>query len=289
MSAAEESPVIGVAELSALRARRRPVRLLDVRWRLDLPEGRPLYLGGHLPGAVYVDLERELTRPGHPEEGRHPLPAFADLARAARRWGLCAGDLVVVYDDNDGVAAARAWWLLRRRGVEVRVLDGGLRAWIGSGGLLEGGDLRPTAGDVVLRDDDPGAASIDEAAAAPAEGVLIDARSPLHYRGTAPTPDPRAGHIPGAVNIPTLAHVGPDGRLREPAHVHRTLADAGVDPARPIVVSCSSGIAAAHTALALAHAGVPSRVFPGSWSRWSRTPGRPVAVGPSPWGEVYAR
>ncbi|MDF2554684.1 MAG: sulfurtransferase [Microbacterium sp.] len=287
-SASPSAPTIGVADLVAAE-RARPVRLLDVRWRLDLPEGRPAYLSGHLPGAVYVDLEQELTRPGHPEEGRHPLPHPDDLERAVRRWGIDDGDLVVAYDDNDGVAAARAWWLLRRRGVDIRVLDGGLRAWIEDGQLLEGGDVLPQPGDAMLVDADPGTATMDETARAPRAGALIDARAPLHYRGAAPTPDPSAGHIPGAINIPTLSHVANDGRLRTPGEVRRTLADAGADPEGAVVVYCSSGIAAAHTTLALASADVEARVFPGSWSRWSRTRGRPVAVGPTPWGEVFAR
>ncbi|MCC4909180.1 sulfurtransferase [Microbacterium sp. cx-59] len=282
------TPLIGVADLARVREQQ-PVRILDVRWRLDRPEGRPAYLAGHLPGAVYVDLEQELTRPGHPEEGRHPLPHVADLQEAARRWGVRGGDVVVAYDDNDGVAAARAWWLLRRRGVDIRVLDGGLRAWIEDGQLLEGGDVRPPAGDVVLADDDPGTATIEQTARAPQEGVLIDARAPLHYRGAAPTPDPSAGHIPGAINVPTLAYVAADGRLRPPDEVRRTLTDAGADPDAQVVVYCSSGIAAAHTTLALASARIDARLFPGSWSRWSRSRGRPVAVGPTPWGEVFAR
>ncbi|WP_460776049.1 sulfurtransferase [Microbacterium sp. GXF7504] len=281
-------PLITPAELADALHRPRPVRLLDVRWRLDLPEGRPAYLAGHLPGAVYVDLERELSEPGHPEAGRHPLPTLDRLQRAARRWGVRVGDLVVGYDDNDGVAAARLWWLLRRRGVDVRVLDGGIRGWIGLGGLLDGGDVLPPPGDVVLTDADPGVADIDAAAAAAVEGRLVDARSPQHYRGSVPGVDPVAGHIPGAHNVPTLAHIDADGRLRDPLHIRRVLGQAGIRSTEGLVVSCGSGIAAAHTALALAHAGIEARVFPGSWSQWSRTPGRPVAVGPTPWGDVVA-
>ena len=124
-------------ELVQLRASGAVVRLLDVRWRLDRPEGRPDYLAGHLPGAVYVDLDRELSRRGEPSEGRHPLPATADLQEAAQRWGISPGDAVVVYDDVQSVAAARAWWLLSRSGVsDVRVLDGGLRAWADEGHAL---------------------------------------------------------------------------------------------------------------------------------------------------------
>ncbi|MFT4307057.1 MAG: rhodanese-like domain-containing protein [Microbacterium sp.] len=280
--------VIGPEDLSSVLDADRPVRILDVRWRLDLPEGRPSYVSGHLPDAVYVDLEQELANPGHPEQGRHPLPSRDALQTAVRRWGVNEGDLVVAYDDNDGVAAARLWWLLHRRGLDVRVLDGGLRGWVGSGGLLHGGDVRPQAGDARLGVAEPDAASIADAARAALDGALVDVRSPQHYRGTTPTPDPAVGHIPGAINVPTLAHVDRSGRLRDPARIRRTFADAGAAGSVPLVVYCSSGIAAAHSALALAHAGVAARVFPGSWSQWSRAAGRPIATGPAPWGPVAA-
>ncbi|MCT9821306.1 sulfurtransferase [Microbacterium sp. W1N] len=265
-----------VAELTA-GAR---VRLLDVRWRLDRPEGRPEYLAGHLPGAVYVDLERELARPGRPEEGRHPLPDRDDLTLAARRWGLEDGDSVVVYDDNDGVPAARAWWLLRRHGVDVRVLDGGFRDWVRAGLRLEHSDRAPRTGRITLPDavvDE--AAAIDEAAVAPRTGVLVDVRAPQHYRGHAPGLDPVSGHIPGAVNIPTVSHIGADGRLREPADIRANLEGFGITPGTPVVLYCSSGIPSAHSALAFATAGIGTRIFVGSWSQWARSPGRPVAVG----------
>lgn len=265
---------------SALGTRR--VRLLDVRWRLDAPEGRPAYVAAHLPGAVYVDLERELSRPGHPEEGRFPLPAREDLESAARRWGIDDGDLVVAYDDNDAVAAARAWWLLRRRGIDIRVLDGGIRAWMAAGLALESGDRAPQPGTVTLADGDPGAVTIDDAARAPAEGHLVDVRAPEHYRGHVAGLDPAAGHIPGAVNIPTVAHIAHDGRLRSPQDIRATLAANGVGADRPITLYCGAGIASTHSALALAQAGLETRIYPGSWSQWSRSPGRPVAVGRTP-------
>lgn len=282
------SPLVRADDLAAeLRAGAR-VRLLDVRWRLDQPEGRPHYLAGHLPGAVYVDLERELARPGRPEEGRHPLPAPEELEVAARRWGLNEGDRVVAYDDNDGVPAARAWWLLRRHGVDIRVLDGGLRAWIGAGHRLERSDRAVPAGAIRMRD--PGAAGIadiDEAAAAPRRGVLVDVRAPQHYRGQAGGHEPAAGHIPGAVNIPTVSHIAPSGLLRGPDAIRATLAAHGIRPETDVVLYCSSGIPSAHSALAFAVAGVPTRIFPGSWSQWARSSGRPVAVGAGP-SEVIA-
>ncbi len=277
------SALVRVDELAAALTAGAPVRLLDVRWRLDRPEGRPDYLEGHLPGAVYVDLERELTRPGRPEEGSHPLPDPADLTAAARRWGLHAGDAVVVYDDNDSVPAARAWWLLRRHGVDVRVLDGGFRAWVRAGLRLERSDRAVPGGDIELGAAAGGdIATIDQAALAPRHGVVIDARAPRHYRGSDPGLDPVSGHIPGAVNLPTAAHITADGLLRSPDEIRSTVAALGIHPAADVVVYCGSGIASMHTALALETVGIAARVYVGSWSQWSRSPGRPVALGPTP-------
>lgn len=135
------SALIDVAGVQASLDAGHPLRILDVRWRLDEPFGRPAYVRGHLPGAVFVDLDEDLSDRGRPEEGRHPVPATTQLQQAARRWGVNDGDVVIVYDDNDSVAASRAWWLLRGRGVDVRVLDGGFRAWIAAGGLLDSGDV----------------------------------------------------------------------------------------------------------------------------------------------------
>lgn len=274
--------LIDPSALAAALEGPRSVRLLDVRWRLDAPEGRPAYLAGHLPRAVYVDLETELSRRGDPEEGRYPLPESADLERAARRWGIDDGDLVVVYDDNDGVAAAHAWWLLRGAGLDVRVLDGGIRAWIAAGGRLESGDLAPRRGRVRFGGFAPAVASIHDAARAPIEGHLVDVRSPEHYRGNVAGVDPAAGHIPGALNVPTVAHIRRDGTLRPPLEILATVDAAGIDARAPIVLYCSVGIASSHSALALATAGIPARVYSGSWSQWSRSPGRPVAIGRTP-------
>lgn len=263
-----------------------PVRVLDVRWRLDRPEGRPDYLEGHLPGAVYVDLDHELATRGGPDQGRHPLPSREDLQRAARRWGLNEGDTVIVYDDVKSVAAARAWWLLRRAGVAVRVLDGGLRAWIDAGYPLETGNVVVPQGEVVLRDAVGDTLTIDEAAEFPDRGVLLDVRAPERYRGDVETLDPIAGHIPGAVNLPTLVHVAPDGRLNRSDALRAAFAEVGVAPGTPVAAYCGSGITAAHTALALEEAGIGALVFPGSWSQWSNTRGRPVAIGILPRGNV---
>lgn len=264
-----------------------PVRLLDVRWRLDQPEGRPDYLHGHLPGAVYVDLEHELASAGHPEDGRHPLPPLDDLQEALRRWGIGVNDEVIVYDDNLSVPASRAWWLLSRVGLRVRVLDGGLRAWIAAGHLLERGDVAPERGDAVLSRPVSGVLAIDEAAYLPQSGVLLDVRSAEQYRGVAASHDPVSGHIPGALNAPTTRLVDELGRLRPREELRHEFARFGVHDGRRVGLYCSSGIASAHSALALAEIGVVAEVYVGSWSQWSRTRSRPVAVGPLPAGPVH--
>ncbi|MDY0910213.1 sulfurtransferase [Microbacterium sp. CFBP9034] len=280
------SQVVDVTKLQALLDDRRPVRLLDVRWRLDRPEGRLDYVDGHLPGAVYVDLERELASPGHPEWGRHPLPAADALERSARRWGVRSGDIVVAYDDNDGVAAARAWWLLRRRGVDIRVLDGGLRAWVAAGLAIETGDVAPLPGDIRVTDADPGVATIEQVAHTTIGDVLLDVRAPQHYRGTAPSADPAQGHIPGAINLPAITFIAPDGRLKSPDEVRRIAAHAGITGASRLIVYCGSGVASSHTVLALEHAGIRARLFPGSWSQWARSAGRPVGRGVPPFETI---
>jgi len=281
------SPLITPAELTALLDDRRSVRLLDVRWRLDLPEGRPAYLDGHLPGAVYVDLDGELAqRGGDPRDGRHPLPSREKLQAAARRWGLREGDTVVAYDDVHSVAAARAWWILTRSGVaDVRVLDGGLRAWLVAGGGLYTGDVQPRPGTIVLDEITEHLAELDEVEDWPRSGVLLDVRAADRYRGDIEPLDPIAGHIPGATNLPTTVHLEA-GRFREPEAIRAAFASVGVHAGVPTAAYCGSGIAACHTALAGEIAGIDITVYPGSWSQWSNSRGRPVATGVTPESDV---
>lgn len=263
------------------------VRLLDVRWRLDRPEGRPDYVRAHLPGAVYVDLEHELAHRGEPKDGRHPLPDSDDLQRAAHRWGLDDGDLVVAYDDNRSVPAARLWWLLRRAGVDVRVLDGGIRAWAAEGLPLEQGDVRPVAGRIAFVEDAGFTAlTIEQVDEFTARGVLLDVRTPEQYSGAHVGADPVGGHIPGAVNLPAMATVAGDGRLLHPDALRRIFATAGIGSDAEVAVYCSSGVAAMHCVLALAQADIRASVYPGSWSQWSNTRGRSVAVGILPAGHL---
>jgi thiosulfate/3-mercaptopyruvate sulfurtransferase len=255
--------------------------LLDVRWRLDVPDGRPAYRAGHLPGAVYVDLDQELAGPRAPGAGRHPLPVQADLEESARRWGVGQDSVVVAYDDLGGMSAARAWWLLRDGGLrDVRVLNGGLAAWRRAGLPLEEGDVEPARGNVHLASGRLPVLDADEAARF--DGALLDARAGERYRGEVEPIDPRAGHIPGALSAPTAGNLDADGRFLPPEALRRRFHGLGVDLDGPVAAYCGSGITASHEVLALAVAGVDAALYPGSWSAWSSDPARPAATGPTP-------
>jgi thiosulfate/3-mercaptopyruvate sulfurtransferase len=281
--ATRDAVLVDARALAERLAQGEPVVVLDVRWTLGRTDGREQHAAGHVPGAVYVDLDTELAAPPSSAAGRHPLPDVDDLQAAARRWGVRAGVPVVALDAVGGTSAARVWWLLRWAGVpDVRLLDGGLDAWVAAGGELQTGDVRPEPGDVVLR---PGALptlDADDAAALAGAGVLLDARAPERYRGEVEPVDPRAGHVPGAVSAPTVANLGPDGRFLPVEALTSRFADLGVTGDRPVGVYCGSGVTAAHQVAALASIGVAAALYPGSWSQWSCDPARPAATGPEP-------
>lgn len=274
------SPLVSAEELLPLLG---TVTLLDVRWRLGRSDHHELYLAGHLPGAAFVDLEQDLADPPG-EGGRHPLPDADRFEEAMRRCGVRGDRPVVVYDDTAGAAAARAWWLLRDAGhVDVRLLDGGLSAWRAAGGAVEPGEVDAVRGDFTA---DPGHLEVldaAEAATLASEGVLVDARAPERFRGEDEPVDPVAGHVPGAVNVPTAANLatGADGVARfRPADELRVLyAAVGADVDRHVGVYCGSGVTAAHDVLALELAGVRAALYAGSWSEWVRDPSRPVGTG----------
>ncbi|PAZ14760.1 sulfurtransferase [Streptomyces sp. SA15] len=279
--------IIFASELAGHLAGQNPPVLLDVRWQLSVAkaagepsfDGRAEYAAGHIPGAVFVDLDRELAAtPG--TGGRHPLPDLAEFGAAMRRAGVSSGTPVVVYDGGQGWAAARAWWLLRWTGhPDVRVLDGGLPAWQGelSTEVPEPaeGDFQPVPGATGLLD-------ADEAAALARSGVLLDARAGERYRGEVEPIDPVGGHIPGAVSAPTNENVGADGRFLPAEELGARFKALGVSDGSEVGVYCGSGVSAAHEVLALAVAGIPAALYVGSWSEWSSDPSRPVAVGPDP-------
>jgi thiosulfate/3-mercaptopyruvate sulfurtransferase len=264
-----------------------PPTVLDVRWRLLGPPGRQDYERGHVPGAVFVDLDADLAAPPGPG-GRHPLPAPQDLEGVLRRAGVDHDRPVVVYDLGDGSAAARAWWLLRWAGhPEPLVLDGGYAAWQVEG-LPETAEIpEPAEGDFRVRPGQMPVLQADGAAAVAREGRLLDARAPERYRGEQEPVDPRAGHVPGAVNAPFAEHVDESGRWRAPADLAERFAELGVDHGAPVAAYCGSGVTACSVVLALERAGItdaehPAALYAGSWSDWSADPDRPAATGDEP-------
>ena len=265
------SPLVDAAELHDLLG---TVTVLDVRYQLGGPGGPEEYARGHIPGAAYVDLDTELAAPVRPDGvgGRHPLPDPAVFEAAMRRAGVRSGRPVVVYDDWAARAAGRAWWLLRDAGHDdVHVLDGGLAAWLSAGHPVETGTVVPEPGDFTAA---PGSLPrIDAAALLSFDGTLIDARAPERYRGEVEPVDPVAGHVPGAVNVPTGANLNADGTFRSAAEL------AELYPAGEMACYCGSGVTANHALLALAIQGREGVLYPGSWSDWVSDPSRPVATG----------
>jgi thiosulfate/3-mercaptopyruvate sulfurtransferase len=275
------SPLVSVADLSASLAGGDAPLLLDVRWSLTGPPGIDAYRAGHLPDAVFVDLDRDLAGPPGPA-GRHPLPDPAEAQESLRRLGVRGDRSVVVYDDSDASIAARAWWLLRWAGHGlVRVLDGGYAAWLSADLPTILGDppaVRP--GDIVVRPGQMPVAGADDAATVAATGVLLDVRAPERFRGETEPVDPVAGHVPGARNAPLADNLGPDGRFLDPAALAARFQSLGVRPGIDVAAYCGSGVSAAQTVLALEVSGRSAALFVGSWSHWVADAGRPVATGP---------
>jgi thiosulfate/3-mercaptopyruvate sulfurtransferase len=246
--------------------------LLDVRWQLGRTDGHEQYLAGHLPGAAFVDLEAELADPPHTGTGgRHPLPSAERFSSLMRAHGVSSDRPVVVYDATAGLAAARAWWLLRYFGhPAVQLLDGGLSSWHGP---LEEGPALSTPGDFEGTPGHMRVLDASEALRVAAQGTLIDARAPERFRGENEPVDPVAGHVPGAINIPTAANLA-DGRFKPAVELAAIYPSSG-----EVGVYCGSGVTAAHDVLALELAGVRAALYAGSWSEWVSDPARPVATG----------
>jgi thiosulfate/3-mercaptopyruvate sulfurtransferase len=222
------SPLVSTTELAVSLSGAEPPVLLDVRWRLGGPPGREDYERGHIPGAVFLDLDADLAAPPGPA-GRHPLPAPADLQRVLRTAGVRTDAPVVAYDADNGSIAARVWWLLRWAGHDrVSVLDGGYTAWVTEGRPVTTDAPTPEPGDVTVRPGHMPVADADGAAELARSGVLLDARAPERYRGDVEPVDPRAGHVPSAHNAPFAAHTGDDGRWRTPAELADHFAKVGL-------------------------------------------------------------
>ncbi|MHA3021718.1 sulfurtransferase [Mycobacterium sp. BMJ-28] len=268
--------LITADELHRRVAKNSPV-LLDVRWALGRTDGREEHRRAHLPGGVYVDLERELAAPPSPEHGRHPLPDIGDLQESARRWGINDGDDVVIYDAGPATSAARAWWLLRWAGLAtVRILDGGLAEWTRRGLPTESGPTTVPPGSVTLAAGHLATVDADGAAHSAGASQLLDARAPERYRGDTEPVDPRAGHIPGARNLPTSSLLDESGRFLADEQLRAAVTQHGHTPAVHPTVYCGSGITAAHVIAGLAITGIDAALYPGSWSQWSNDARREI-------------
>ncbi|MEU4219399.1 sulfurtransferase [Actinoplanes sp. NPDC026623] len=251
------------------------VVLADVRFYLDGRSGREAYLSGHLPGAVFVDLDRWLARPGSPEGGRHPMPDPEVFAQGMAAAGIGDGDTVIGYDDAGGAVAARLVWMLRAIGHEAALLDGGLTAYAGE--LVSGETDRPAAVFTARPWPADRLAGIDDAAGG--SFVVLDARDRARFAGETEPIDPRAGHIPGARSVPCRENLAADGRFLAVPALRERFASAGVTDGADVVSYCGSGVTACHNLLALEHAGLGvGRLYPGSWSQYSATD-RPAATG----------
>ncbi len=281
---ARDQVLITATELAALIGAGSPVTILDVRWRLDEPDGRAAYLHGHIPGAVYVSLEDELSDHSISSRGRHPLPSGRDLQAAARGWGVRQEVPVVVYDDWNRAGSARAWWVLTAAGVQnVRILDGGWSAWRSAGHSVDTGPVEPEPGNVAIPQPDLYEGSRPTLTAEQAGGgtmTLLDARAPERFRGDIEPVDPVAGHIPGAKNLPSGAVLAADGTFIGNRALSQLLSDHGIDHDCAVGVYCGSGVTAAITIAAFAATGRAAALYPGSWSEWSSDPARPVGRGP---------
>jgi thiosulfate/3-mercaptopyruvate sulfurtransferase len=259
--------------------------LFDCRFDLGHAQwGETEYASAHLPGALYLHLDRDLSSPITPASGRHPLPDPAVFAQRMAALGVGAGSQVVAYDQGNGAQAARLWWLLRWIGFhEIAVLDGGMAAWRAAGLPLETGVRAPQARTLpVALNQDAWVSSerVNELRLRP-QTLLIDARGAERFAGRNETIDPVAGHVPGARNYPFVANLGPDGKFLSVAELRcRWQTVLGSQPPTTVIAMCGSGVTACHNLLALEHAGLPGgRLYAGSWSEWIRDPNRPIATG----------
>lgn len=279
-----DAPVPPVVDAGWLVANRQDVVVADVRWYLDGRSGRDAYLAGHLPGAIWVDIDTDLSAPAHPVLGRHPLPTPAAFARALGALGIGNGATVVAYDDTGGAQAARLVWLLRRLGQPAAVLDGGIGAWTGP--LESGPGALPAVDRQAIDWPTDAFRTADDVArlAAAGDAVVLDARAADRYTGeTVLAVDPRSGHVPGARSAPWAANLTDRGTFADAAELRSRYEALGVAEGTEVVVYCGSGVTACHDLLALELIGVDdAALYPGSWSAWAADPSRPIATGPDP-------
>ena len=284
------APVVSVGAVHELTGSAASYVLADVRWYLDGRDGHAAFQQAHLPGAVWVDLDRQLAAHGGPAgEGRHPFPTPDAFAAAMSELGIGDDTVVVAYDDTGGLTAGRMVTMLRMLGCDAAVLDGGLAAWTAAGHPVATGPEPAPAPAVFTTQPWPAhrLATADEAAAHAAAGApVLDARAHERFTGEQALIDPRPGHVPGARSAPWAAVLGADGHLLPPEQLRRHFtalgaADEGADP----ITYCGSGVSACMNIVAMEHAGLtPPRLYVASWSGWSAQPDRPAELG-DPWAE----
>jgi thiosulfate/3-mercaptopyruvate sulfurtransferase len=255
------------------------VTIVDVRWFMDGTDARGRYLAGHLPGAVFVDLDVDLAGPPSRLQGRHPLPSPVVFAEAMSRVGISHDDTIVAYDQGHGGFAARLVWMLRITGHEASLLDRGLTGWPAP--LQQGEIVRAPSNFAPRPWPDEWLVDIDEVdrRSKVGSGILVDSRSLERYMGEAEPIDARAGHVPGAINLPFSGNLDDQGRFLSVQALGARFRAAGISVHDDVVVYCGSGVTACHNLLAMEAAGLQARLYPGSWSQWSGDPDRDVAIG----------
>ncbi|MDG2114523.1 MAG: sulfurtransferase [Actinomycetota bacterium] len=278
-STASTEPLPPIVSVDAALAHGNVV-FCDVRWYLDRRPGHAAYLEGHIPGAIFVELDEHLAYLPTKSGGRHPMPSAASFAASLSTLGIGPDDTVVAYDDSHGMSAGRLVWMLRITGHDAALLDGGLQAWTGE---LEAGHrrrppvfhpIRPWPEGVIVD------ANHASAAGDSSQLALVDSRAPERYRGEVEPVDPQAGHVPGAINLPFSGNITTDGVFHEPDELRRRFQEAGISDAEDAVFYCGSGVSACNNLLAVEHAGLGrAKLYAGSWSQWSNDPDRPVSVG----------
>lgn len=265
-----------VVSANWLEANLEQVVVADVRWYLDGRSGKDAFARGHIPRARWVDLDRHLAGPPDGFSGRHPLPDPSDFAASMSALGIGDDSVTVAYDDAGGTVAARLVWMLRSLGADAALLDGGMQAWQGR---IETSHSSPDPASFSARPwPESAIASIEDVAGA--QGPIVDARAAERYQGIVEPIDPQAGHIPGATNLPCGENLGPDGRFLAPQVLKAAFAKAGLAQDTDAIVYCGSGVNACHHLVAMEFVGLtPARLYVGSWSQWSSTPGREIELG----------
>jgi thiosulfate/3-mercaptopyruvate sulfurtransferase len=271
------------AELRQLQLEGRDVVVLAVQ-SINPYTGAPSIRDRRVPGAIDTEAYTDFQAPSSPSQGARPLPAIEQLQAAARRWGLHPEATIVIYDSDRSMVAARAWWVLRWAGLkDVRVLDGGLPAWLAAGLPVDTSPATASPSTITLTPGHMPELDADAAQALARQGVLLDARiRPNYIGGSSAEGMPPRGHIPGAISAPAPDNVTDYGNFAD-SDVLRAMYEAlGADGAKQVGVYCGAGMSAAHSVLALKAIGIDAGMYPGSWSQWANDPARPVTRGGLP-------